>query len=287
MADREPNVEIAASRSDLIRTLSLTAYNRLTPVSDWGNPLGLGASLRSFLFGQDDGFYYRATGIELGSAPDDPTGSSMTWGLFLEQQRSARQATTFSLARAIRGTQFEPNIEAARGTYVGARTRLIGSFGEDVQGFRLFTDGRLEAARGDTGSFGRAALDITASRGIGNGAAALTLGAGSSVGVMPIQRYWFLGGAQTVRGQAPGVARGDAYWLARAELAHGVGAVRPVLFGDMGWAGDRTKWRDIGQPISGAGVGATIADGLVRIDLSRGINPSNGWRVDTYLEARF
>jgi hypothetical protein len=289
VADREPNIQLTGSRSDMHRTRSFTAYNRLNSASEWGNVFGLGSSLRSFVFGNDEGFYYRATGLELTSAPDDATGSSMTWGLFVEQERSARQRTTFSLARAVNGVQFGPNIEAVRGTYAGARTQLIGSFGADPQGFRLFTDTRLEAAHGDTGSYGRAAMDVTASRGVGDGAAALTVGAGSSVGVLPMQRAWFLGGAQTVRGQAPGTEIGSAYWLARAELAQGTGVVRPVLFGDMGWAGDRTAWRQIGQPMSGAGIGATIADGLVRIDLSRGINPitSRGWRLDSYVEARF
>ncbi|MFL5605694.1 MAG: hypothetical protein ACJ8AD_04540 [Gemmatimonadaceae bacterium] len=289
-ADLEPNLEVTGSRSDLRRTVSLTAYNRLTSASDWGNPLSLGSSISAFLFGRDEGFYYRATGLELNNAPTQGGESALSYGVFAEQERTARQKTTFSLARAAYGTQFDANLEAVRGIYLGARSRYLRTFGLDPQGFRLFSDLRLEAAHGDTGSYGRGALDLTASHGIGNGAAALTLAGGSSVGVLPTQRYWYLGGTQTVRGQRPGLGNavgGNAFWLARSELAYGLGAARPVVFADLGWAGDRTKWRDIGRPLSGAGVGTSIMDGLIRFDVARGIYPEKQWRVDAYVEARF
>ena len=288
VADREPNVELTGSRSDLRRTLSVTAYNRLVSANDWGHPLSFGSSISAFLFGRDEGFYYRASGLELTSSPDVGGESALTWGLFAEQERTARQRTTFSLAHAISDADFQPNFESVRGAYVGARTRYTRNFGLDPQGFRLFSDLRLEGAHGDTGSYGRGALDLTASHGIGNGAAAITVAGGSSVGVVPTQRFWFLGGTQTVRGQRPGIAAGDAFWLARGEVAHGIGVVRPVVFADLGWAGDRTKWRDIGQPLSGVGAGISIMDGLIRFDVARGINPRPGqWRVDAYIEGRF
>ncbi len=286
-ADLEPNVELNASRSDLRRTLSITAYNRLTSASDWGHPFGLGASISAFLFGRDEGFYYRASGVELGSSPDQPGNTALRWSLFAEQERTAEQKTTFSLARVVHGSAFEPNFAAYRGVFLGGRTRHTSTFGLDPQGFRLFTDARVESAWADTGAYGRGAVDITASHGIGNGAAAITLATGSSVGVMPSQRFWYLGGTQTVRGQRPGLEAGNAFWLARAEVAHGVGVVRPVVFGDFGWAGDRNSWSRIGLPMSGAGAGMSMMDGLIRFDVARGINPEKHWRVDTYIEARF
>ena len=290
VADLEPNAELTGSRSDLRRTLSVSAYNHLVSASDWGNPLTLGSSISAFLFGRDEGFYYRASGLELGSAPDAPSAGALTWSLFAEQQRSARQRTTFSIARVVHGSEFESNFEAARSVYLGARTRYTTTLGLDPQGFRLFSDFRLEGAHADTGAYGRGALDVTASHGLGNGAAALTLAAGSSVGIVPAQRFWYLGGTQTVRGQRPGITpgkAGNAFWLARAELAHGVGVVRPVVFADFGWAGDRRDWTRIGIPMSGVGAGMSMLDGLIRFDVARGINPDHQWRVDTYIEARF
>jgi hypothetical protein len=287
VADREPNVELTGARSDLRRTVGLTVYNRLVSASDWGNPLGTGASISAFLFGRDEGFYYRASGVELSSVPDQRGPINLTMSLFAEQERDARQRTTFSLARAMRGSQFEPNIRTERALWTGARLRATQSIGEDPQGFRLFNDLRLEAAHGDTGTYGRVALDATLSHGLGDGAAALTVAGGTSAGTLPLQRNWFLGGTQTVRGQRPGIAVGDAFWLARAEVAHGVGAVRPVAFGDIGWAGDRTKLNAIGRPLSGAGAGLSILDGLLRFDVARGIQPEKQWRVDMYVEGRF
>ena len=287
IADLQPNVELNVSRSDLRRTLSITAYNRLTSASDWGHPFGLGASISAFLFGRDEGFYYRSSGVEVGSSPDQPGTSALSWSLFSEQERTAMQKTTFSVARLVHGSAFEPNFEAYRGVFLGGRTRHTSTFGLDPQGFRLFTDFRLESAWADTGAYGRGALDVTASHGIGNGGAAITLAAGSSVGVMPTQRFWYLGGTQTVRGQRPGLEVGNAFWLGRAEVAQGVGIVRPVVFADFGWAGDRNSWKKIGLPMSGAGAGISMMDGLIRFDVARGINPERNWRVDTYIEARF
>ena len=289
VADRQPNIELTGSRSDLRRALSVTAYNRLVSASDWGNPLTLGSSISAFLFGRDEGFYYRASGVELSSVPEEAAGGgAFMWSLFAEQERTAKQKTTFSVAKVMNGAEFEPNFEAQRGAFVGARTRYIGTYGLDPQGFRLFTDIRLEGAYADTGAYGRAALDLTASHGIGDaGAAAVTVAAGTSTGILPTQRFWYLGGSQTVRGQRPGRELGDAFWMARAEIARGIGAVRPVVFGDFGWAGNRRNWSSIGLPMSGAGAGMSIMDGLIRFDVARGINPERQWRVDTYIEARF
>jgi hypothetical protein len=287
VADREPNIEFTGSRTDLRRTLGLTVYNRLVSASDWGNPLSTGSSISALLFGRDEGFYYRATGAELSSAPNQGGSLNHSWSLFVEQERSAEQRTTFSFARAMRGADFEPNITTQRALWVGGRTRITQSIGENPQGFRLFNDLRLEAAYGDTGTYGRAALDVTASHGIRNGAAALTVAGGTSFGAIPLQRNWFLGGSQTVRGQRPGTEIGNAFWMARAEVAQGLGAVRPVVFADMGWAGNRDNWSNIGVPMSGAGAGFSILDGLIRFDVARGIKPTAQWRVDMYVEGRF
>ena len=287
VADREPNLELTGSRSDLRRTLSVTGYNRLVSANDWGNPFAFGSSLSAFLFGRDDGFYYRASGVELASSPDEPSGSVMSWSLFAEQERSARRRTTFSLSNAIGRDGFGENVESTRGTYLGGRARLSATRGEDPEALRLFSDLRLEAAHGDSGAYGRVAAELTASHGIGNGAAALSLGAGTSSGALPPQRFWFLGGVNTIHGQSPGTSAGNAFWMARGEVAHGLGVVRPVVFADIGWAGDRTRWKEVGVPISGAGIGGSFLDGLLRLDLSRGINPGHEWRVGAYVSSLF
>jgi hypothetical protein len=77
--------------------------------------------------------------------------------------------------------------------------------------------------------------------------------------------------------------------MTRAEAGYGFQAVRPVVFGDLGWAGDRREWRSIGTPLAGVGAGISILDGLVRFDVARGLQPADQrrFRVETYLEGRF
>jgi hypothetical protein len=283
VADLEPNAELSLARTNLVRTMRGRAYNRLVAANDWGNPLSFGSSLSALLFGRDEGFYYRASGVELEWSREG--GGLFNWRLFAERQRSAAMENTFSL-----GAPFTPNILASTGNWAGLSTRLVHSKGLDPQGFRAFTDLRLEGAMSDsaTTTYGRGALDLTFSQGIGRAAAALTLSGGSSVGDLPVQRLWYVGGAHTVRGQSADTAQsGNAYWLGRLELGGPVRGVRPVIFGDIGWVGDRDLWREVGRPMSGVGLGASVLDGLVRLDLSRGLYPRKGFRVDMYVEARF
>jgi hypothetical protein len=289
LADLEPNVELSLARSNLLRTIRLTGYNRLVAANDWGDPLSFGSSLGALLWGRDEGFYYRASGAELTGSGD--RGVHFDWRLFAEQQRTAALETQFSLANAVGNTTFDPNIEATRGTYVGSAVRVAHSYGLDPERLRVLSDLRLEAAASDS-MYGRAALDLTLSRGLGRiagtrVAGAVTLGGGTTVGGVPTQRLWYLGGAQTVRGQRAGAATGDAYWLARAELGLGIPAARPVLFADWGWAGDRDAFREVGRPLSGVGVGGSFVDGMIRFDVARGLYPEKRWAVNLYVEGRF
>jgi hemolysin activation/secretion protein len=106
------------------------------------------------------------------------------------------------------------------------------------------------------------------------------------VGDLPLQRHWFVGGPYTVRGHRAGTMTGDSFWLGRVELTQGHPLIRPVVFGDIGWAGSREAWSDIGKPLSGAGFGAAFLDGIVRLDVARGIGENGKWRLDAYFEIR-
>ena len=280
-SDQVPNVELSLARSNLSKTIRLNGYNRLVSASDWGNPLTFRSSLSTFLFGRDEGFYSRATGAELLWTSE--RGVRLDWRAFAERNRSAIQRATFSL-----GANFVPNIEATSGSYAGGAVRLLQNYGLDPRGFRAFTDLRLEGAGGDS-SYGRAALDLTLSRALfRNVEAALTIAGGTSVGAVPTQRRWFLGGTQTIRGQSPDTAQsGNAFWMGRFELARGVTGFRTSLFGDLGWTGDRDRWRDVGRPLSGVGVGFSALDGLIRLDVARGVYPRKQTRISFYLGAPF
>jgi hypothetical protein len=282
-ADLEPNVEVALARSNIAKTIRGRAYNRLNAANDWGNPLSFGSSISALLFGRDDGFYFRTTGAEM--EWETSQGATFTWRAFAERHRAAAMENAFSL-----GATFLPNIVASEGTFVGMGTRIVHSYGLNPHGFRVFTDVRAEGVASDsTGrEFARGALDLTFSDGFGRYAAALTVSGGATVGNVPPQRRFYLGGAHTVRGQRADTAQsGNAYWLGRLELGSGFAGARPVIFGDIGWVGDRTQLSNIGRPMSGVGVGASIMDGLIRFDVSRGLYPRKRFSVDLYVEAKF
>ena len=135
------------------------------------------------MFGRDEGFYYRASGLELGGGRDASFGGGtrIDWRVFAENQRSAAVNTNF----AVNGADFPANLVARRGTFAGMGMRLNHNYGLDPQGLRVFTDLRLEVANGSDSLYGRGALDMTVSHGFGRVASALTLSGGSSVGGLP------------------------------------------------------------------------------------------------------
>src|SRR6185437_3464006 len=51
-ADREPNVELSATRSNVSKSYTLTGYNRLVSAGDWGHPLTFGSSFSALMFGR-------------------------------------------------------------------------------------------------------------------------------------------------------------------------------------------------------------------------------------------
>ncbi len=288
--DWVPGLDLGMSRSNGRHTVRVAAYQRLSVASDWGAPLSFGSGFGALAFGRDDGFYYRSVGVEAERFATRESGLRLRF--FGERQRTATPTTSFNLSRAFGGgSEFGPNFRAVKGTAFGGGVRDIRSNGLDPAGWRLFSDNRLEGgwfvpSDSSARAFGRSGVDLTISHGLLSAAtAAVTVGGGVSAGA-PVQRQYFLGGTQTVRGQLPGAAMGEAYWLTRFELAATGGAARPVLFGDLGWAGRRADFAHPGRPLSGVGAGLSILDGLFRFDLSRGVYPRNRWRFDAYLEAR-
>jgi hypothetical protein len=272
-------------RGDGVRSYDIGLYSRLASANDWGDPLTFRASLNGFILGQDLGFYYNAWGAELRSARYNENG--LTWRLFAEQQSNAAVTTQTSIPNWINGHEFSYNVQTPMTNAFGASVRYRDEVGLDPHGWRASYDARGEGAAG-TFEYGRVAFDGTVSHGLGRHLDwQLGAGAGTSLGDLPPQRNWFLGGAWTIRGQQPGTASGNAYWLGHAELGSSFVAVRPTLFFDIGWAGDRNDWKHIGMPVSGAGVGLSFLDGIFRLDIAHAVQPTGGWILDFSTSARF
>jgi hypothetical protein len=305
--DWVPNGELSLARSTGDRSLRIGAFHRFAVANDdWGAPLSFGASVVNALYARDEGFYYRTYGLELareGDALGFLRSAALRWRLFAERQRSAGSDPNVeaSLGHLVGRVDVIDNIDATELTALGGALDLGRGFGADPNGFRLLTRARAEGAFTDrtassvaNSTYGRFMLDGTLTRGLGPLSAAVTGAAGTSVGDLPIQRAFYIGGLHTVRGQfarlpteADGPRVGDAFWLARTELARGVSGARLIGFYDIGWAGARSDFTSAGRPMSGAGLGMSVLDGLFRADLSRGIWPEQRWRFDMQLGSRF
>lgn len=284
VADRQLNGALSLSRSNGRRQLRGAVYRRLDVSSDFGDPLSFGASVPALLYARDEGFYHRAWGAEL-AGEGTPRGG-LEWRLFAEEQWSAGVENGWSLFGGANDDRFLGNVVAEEGWYYGAGARWRGSRGLDPQGWRWATDLRVEGATGPT-DYGRAFVETTVSKGLGPIAASLTGAVGTTEGEVPAQRQFFLGGLQSVRGQTAGTMVGESFWMGRFELGRSWTLFRPVVFGDLGWAGARDAWGEVGRPMSGVGIGASFVDGMIRVDLARGMHPRWQTRLDLYLEARF
>jgi hypothetical protein len=285
VADWSPNGELSLDRTDGRRKIGVGVYRRLVASNDWGDPLGFSSSVSALLFGRDEGFYYRTWGAELKGEKEQ--GIFTNWRLFAEQHFDATVHTEFAIAHPSGVKGDLTNIDAVNGSVIGLAVGHHSSFGLDPHGFRALTDIKLEGGTG-TFDYSRGLLQTTFSRGLGRSIdAALTLGGGTSGGLLPIQKQFFVGGVQTVRGQKAGAAIGDSFWMTSAEFGAGSPGFRKIVFGDLGWAGSRTDFSHPGRPLSGAGVGASFMDGLIRLDLAKGIYPEKSVRANLYVEARF
>jgi hypothetical protein len=284
VADLQPNGGLSLTRTSSWGTVTAGTYRRLNSANDWGDPLSFGSSVWNFLVGDDEGFYYRSWGAELsGTESEGPL--PFTWRLFSEHDWGATPGTHFDITGVFGGATMPlRNIGTPSGTITGLAFRARPTWGLDPDGFQVSTDLRGEGA-GGTYTYIRGAADVTVSHPVAPFLeGALTGSGGTSAGELPPQREWYLGGLRTIRGLAPGTESGDAYWMTHLEVTTRSMFVRPILFYDLGWAGDRNDWTHEGRLLNGAGIGASMMDGLFRIDVGKGIWPTHSVRVNAYLQ---
>lgn len=286
-ADLQPNGEAFLERSNIGTAIRVAGYRRLVAANDWGAPLSLGASLGALVFGRDDGFYYRSAGAELGGTMRGSTdGWAVGWRMFAERQDSAQVETGESIGRLFSHRGFRPNIQALAGNYFGGSAVASYAWGSDPTGTRVAGAVRAEGAGGEA-RFGRFMAEQSLMQGFGQRVqATLSAGAGISVGDLPPQRLWYLGGGQTLRGYRAGELAGNAFWLGRVELARGSSLFRPAVFFDIAWAGDRDTWAHSFGTRRGVGTGITTLDGVARLDVARGLDGGGRWRLDLYFDLK-
>ena len=297
LADLRPKVRLDLERSSIRRKLSLGVFHELRATDPAGRYFDFGNSLNAFLFGRDSGEYYRATGADFTWRPPDGARETFTLRAYAERQRAVGNGIDFALFRAFDGDgTFRPNIEADHVEEAGAEIRLAPWLGNDPAGAQLGAElhgrwalWRVPGEKAVT-DYRQAGLTL---RGIipvtGDGWRRWNLGLEAAVGTTwgeaPVQRSWFLGGAQSLRGYPASTLSGLSYARARVEVSRLYEAGSAILFGDVGWAGERSGF-DSRDVLYGIGVGGSLLDGLIRLDLSHGLKgPRKLFRVDLYLDA--
>ena len=283
LADRVPNAELGVGLSGERSRFRLGGYRRLAAANPDTKPFGLINSVWGVLAQRDDGDYFRTLGVEL-TGQNSETGW-WSWRVFAERQKAASVETDFSLPHVFNSDRrFRSNIMADRADEYGASLTLRGSQPLS-RVLEVGGEATLEAAAGDY-RHGKAAgtvrAIITPKKLL---AVALETSAGSSVGSVPVQSRFYLGGPATLRGYDGAVTAGTAYWRGRIEVGNSFPGARLMVFTDAGWAGERSQFGK-GRALIGSGVGVSLLDGLVRMDLSRALRSPTGWRFDLYFDGR-
>lgn len=281
-----PVAEIGVARQGLGTQRRIAAYRRLDLMNPDSRALGPGNSVSALLWGRDDGEYFRTLGVELSGAPGRTLPQRYAWRVFAERQTAVENRTDFSLPHLWNDGDdgFRPNLAAERADQVGTSLTLRTARGLDPLGWRWGAEGFVEASVG-TFRFARPSLALNATAPLpGPWVGAVEVAAGTSVGTVPTQSLWFLGGPGSVRGYAGATERGDAFWRGRLEVATAMPLGRVGVFGDAGWAGEREAV-SLSPELFSAGVGLSLLDGLLRLDLARALLDPEGWRADLYLDA--
>ena len=281
LADGAPGATLTLERHSPTRRLTLSGFHRLETATPDNHPFGLVNSVMALVAGRDDGEYYRSTGVAI--TVENSVTHRWRARLWHAEERPVTVETAVSLPHLFDGDHhFRPNLPAARASETGAL--LTWHADRALSGnLHLGADASLDAATGDY-DFGRGAIALRATlTPTSRFSAAVTLAAGTSRGPVPLQHQYFLGGSGTLRGYAGAAMRGESYWLGRLDIGRGSPAFRFMTFADVGWAGPRSDFGS-GAPLIGAGVGASILDGMVRVDLARALRAPTGWRVEFYFD---
>ena len=282
VADRQPRGELSVRRRSDESSMHLAAYRRLADGSDFDDPLDLSSSVKALFSGNDRGQFYDARGAELGLGWTGP-GREGGVRIFVEEHRAVEAETSFHLLKPLTKASAPANIGAEEGRLRGIAATFRWSWGTDPAGFSAWGALAGEAAAG-VFEYQRASVTLgTSLPTVAGIASALEVGAGTSWNGPPVQRRFYLGGGNTVRGFHESALAGEAFWYGRAELATASPAVRLSVFGDAGWAGPKGGF-GFDDPWAGAGVGASLLDGVVRLDLARGVRRGESWRLYLYLD---
>ncbi|MEX2526322.1 MAG: hypothetical protein WEA09_01675 [Gemmatimonadota bacterium] len=284
LSERTVRGELALVRVRLGGQWRLGGYRRLAGVSDWEDSFSLSASATSFMLGRDGATYLDVGGAELGVSGENRW---YNWALraFLEEHRSVDRSADFHLMRLFDADPFPENRPIFPVSLVGVGGELRGWWETPAQGLTLSARGWGEVGTADGEQYVRIAGSAAASAdfpaGVGLG---MEVGAGTLMhGDALIQRHFYLGGEETLRGFPREGLVGTDFWFGRVEVGRGLRVGRFLVFSDVAWAGTG-EGLGLGSPWASVGAGVSVLEGLLRAEVARGIRGGSDTRVYLYLD---
>lgn len=258
---------------------TLAGYRDVAQIDPYFRVPIFGNTLNGIFAAHDDADYYLAEGGSAGYETSMGRGLEFSVTGRLEHHGSVTTEASSGVNDFLGGSgEFPENSAVTEGWFGGLGVALRGFTGRG--GWLLALDGLA----GESEATGRVIGELR-QRILGRRGVTLTGRAGvASSDALP-QAQFRLGGLQTVRGFDYGTYGGQAFWAVQADWTPFRGVVRPVAFADIGQAGS-ADGLFTQRPLVGAGAGVSIANGMVRFDLSVPLQgPDSGLRFDLVFSA--
>jgi hypothetical protein len=286
----KPNLRLDFTRETLQNRITFSGFHEINALDERAGHLKLGNSITALVAARDDGDYYRQSGVSLEWSRSSIEENSLRIRVFGEYHRPAKIESDFTIWGLINeAPEWRPNIGVDIGWFLGSSIEVVSKWGSDPllpQGQTLVS---LEGGAG-TKEYARVgligSLDIPIVRDM---RISLEGGVGTSVGNLPIQRGWYLGGPSTLRGYPPRVLGGVRFARIRGEVARSFFFGDVSLFSDGAWApyDDRfDKETDDHGTLFSVGSGLSVLDQLIHLDASWNLRHFrlSSVRLDAYLD---
>ena len=288
--DASPRVEAGVRHRGHRAQVGSRLFRRTAAVVPEVDPLSTFNALPALLAGRDEGEYYLATGAELFAA--SAHGTRWEAAVYFERQEPVGSGTDWTVLGAVWDSlQGRPLMPVEPLTQFGLRVTGERSWGAapfDPQ-FTLGARGRLEeggrrfSSLGVQGTLWAPLGDRVRVRLEANGHV--------SGGTPPLQRLALLGGPSRTRGFPGATASGpdatwgrlDAFFRLPGPALLGIPQLTLVVFGDLGWVGDRSS-RQGSNTLGSVGTGVALLDRSIRAHAVKKVRGGAGWRFELYLD---